>query len=442
MSGPKVVRIVTREEILDICHGLVSRVDAALDDWEKVARRNDVFDEEALASAKERRRALATLIAADRFDALQKEAPAEEAFLLADLERRLEKAASLQAQAQSRERRTREAGASLLRSLETSGIPMDPELQSGLRTGDPDAVSAALSLLSDVANRPEAASDDLAKSLREDDGRRTFADWMSARPESEDDPAVTKIAIRLATIARSDGDADVSGMKSRLRGVEGASLARRAILLDGLEIESGRALDAARRKEALLREARMLIAESRTAGLEIEEDLEILRGLENDVLEDWTSSKREVLAARRDAVAAHARRTAVLEALGELGYDVVEGMETAVADGGRIVLRSASRPDYGVEMLSAGSTGRMQMRPVAFGTETHGPDPARDRDAETIWCREVGTLRETLADRGDVFRIERALPVGAVALKRMDIGVGDREAERFAPTLHERSRPR
>ena len=33
MSGPKVVRIVTREEILALCEGQLARVDAALADW-------------------------------------------------------------------------------------------------------------------------------------------------------------------------------------------------------------------------------------------------------------------------------------------------------------------------------------------------------------------------------------------------------------------------
>jgi hypothetical protein len=40
MSGPKVVRIVTREEILGICHGQLARVDAALAEWTRKGRRN------------------------------------------------------------------------------------------------------------------------------------------------------------------------------------------------------------------------------------------------------------------------------------------------------------------------------------------------------------------------------------------------------------------
>lgn len=41
MSGPKVVRIVTREEHEAICRGMLARIDAALEQWAETGRRND-----------------------------------------------------------------------------------------------------------------------------------------------------------------------------------------------------------------------------------------------------------------------------------------------------------------------------------------------------------------------------------------------------------------
>ncbi len=441
MSGPKVVRIVTREELLAICHGMLARVDAALADWERVSRRNDVLDEEALASARQRRDELAAMIARDRFDVFQKEAPREEAFLLSDLDRRLGEAASRQAQERSRERRTREAGASLLRALKGAGTTLDAGLEAGLLEGDADAVSSALSLLGERSEHPDEASSEMARRLGGGGGKRTFAEWIANRDEGTRDPAVERVEARLAAIARMEGEDAVAAMRSRLEEVEDAPPARRSILLDGLEIESGRALDAARKKDAVLREARLLLAECRTAGLHVVEDEDALGYFPVDALRDWMTSTGARIGALREAAAAQARRDAVLEALGDLGYEVVEGMGTAVPEEGRIVLRSAARPDYGVEVGSTGSMGRMQMRPVAFGTDSFGPDPARDRDAETIWCGDVGSLRKALAERGDAFEIERALPVGAVALKRIDVATDDREADRTAPVMRERSRP-
>ena len=104
----------------------------------------------------------------------------------------------------------------------------------------------------------------------------------------------------------------------------------------------------------------------------------------------------------------------------ELGYEVAEGMSTTWVSEGRLALRSATRPDYGVE-VSGGESGRMQMRAVAFEAGGVGPDPSRDRDAETIWCGDVTGLEERLAKIGGGLVIERALPVGATPLKRIAI---------------------
>jgi hypothetical protein len=123
------------------------------------------------------------------------------------------------------------------------------------------------------------------------------------------------------------------------------------------------------------------------------------------------------LAAEELAVAAAARRAAVLKGLASLGYEVAEGMGTAWVEKGRVVLRHAARPGYGVEVGGGVQAARVQMRAVALA-ETDAPrDQARDLDAETIWCGEFARLRELLAKKGDTLTIERAQPVGATPLK-------------------------
>jgi hypothetical protein len=119
-----------------------------------------------------------------------------------------------------------------------------------------------------------------------------------------------------------------------------------------------------------------------------------------------------------------------------LGYEVAEGMSTAWASEGRLVIRSAARPDYGVELSGA---DRFQMRPVAFDANGRGPDPARDKDAETIWCGDVTGLEQRLAALGDGLKIEKALPIGAVPLKRIEIGGSDGGARIEAPVLRQRT---
>jgi len=109
-----------------------------------------------------------------------------------------------------------------------------------------------------------------------------------------------------------------------------------------------------------------------------------------------------------------------LEGLSALGYEVTEGMSTSWVEDGRVIMRSSSRPDYGVELSGNADGGRLQMRAVAFTHSGSGPDPARDRDVETIWCSDVSGLQARLATLGDGLVIERALPVGATPLKPVE----------------------
>jgi hypothetical protein len=95
-------------------------------------------------------------------------------------------------------------------------------------------------------------------------------------------------------------------------------------------------------------------------------------------------------------------------------------MSMFLAKEGRLVLRSAIRPDYGVEVSGATGGERMQRR-SRVRRAGRGPDTARDRDAETIWCGEVSKLKERLATIGGGLKIERALPVRATPLKRVTV---------------------
>jgi hypothetical protein len=85
LSGPKVVRIVTREEHEAICRGMLARIDAALEQWAEAGRRNDCLDQPTVDAARRRRDALAALTAQGRFAEMQAQAPAEESFLRSDM---------------------------------------------------------------------------------------------------------------------------------------------------------------------------------------------------------------------------------------------------------------------------------------------------------------------------------------------------------------------
>ena len=99
------------------------------------------------------------------------------------------------------------------------------------------------------------------------------------------------------------------------------------------------------------------------------------------------------------------------------GYEVSEGMATAWVNGGRVVLRKAANPGYGVELSGGSKSDLLQVRAVAFGNSTETRDTSRDRDIETIWCGEFERLQSLIAKDGGHLAIEHARPVGQFPLK-------------------------
>ncbi|HKR43137.1 MAG TPA: hypothetical protein VJU59_26230, partial [Paraburkholderia sp.] len=88
MSGPKVVRIVTREEILAICEGHLRRLDQTVAQWIAHGRKNGEINEEEIAATRARQQHLSDLLKQDAFMDLQKKVPDEIAYLKADALRR------------------------------------------------------------------------------------------------------------------------------------------------------------------------------------------------------------------------------------------------------------------------------------------------------------------------------------------------------------------
>ena len=117
------------------------------------------------------------------------------------------------------------------------------------------------------------------------------------------------------------------------------------------------------------------------------------------------------------SIAAEERRRAVLEGLAILGYEVSEGMATAWVKDGRIVLRRAANPSYGVELLGGEQADLLQVRAIGIGNPAETRDTVRDRDMETIWCGEFERLKSLVAKNGGSVSVETARPAGQFPLK-------------------------
>ena len=75
-------------------------------------------------------------------------------------------------------------------------------------------------------------------------------------------------------------------------------------------------------------------------------------------------------------------------------------MATAWVTGGRVVLRKAANPGYGVELSGGSQSDVLQVRAVGIGNSAEARDTGRDRDMETIWCGEFERLQSLVAKSG------------------------------------------
>ncbi|VWC67290.1 hypothetical protein BLA17378_02961 [Burkholderia aenigmatica] len=429
MSGPKVVRIVTREEIVAICEGHLQRLDQAIATWIAEGRRTGVLSDDEIAATRARREALGALIAADAFVDLQKKVPDEIAFLKADLVRRQQVAVEQAEQAAKRRRQGRHSAATLLGALEAKGIEIPAELHGQLdrlRSGDllehADALLAqGFALLTPAVGRTLSdAQRALANRLMPAEASADFETWKAAQRAASRDPSIDRLDRQIGEARVFLDSQAVAGFSSRLDALEDeVNDARKSLLLDSLILDLSSAIEAARARRAAIAALEELTAELRAchtadAANFVERARQCDIATSPDVVAELTRAGQDLIAQVRQQQAAEARRNAILSGLARLGYEVHEGMATAWAKDGRVVVKKPSLPDYGVEVGGQAQAGRLQVRAVSLVANR---DVARDKDVETLWCGEFGRLQALLAQHGDDLLIERAMGVGEVPLK-------------------------
>ncbi|MBR8332233.1 hypothetical protein KDW69_11290 [Burkholderia ambifaria] len=445
MSGPKVVRIVTREEIVAICEGHLQRLDQAIATWIAEGRRTGKLSDEEIAATRARREVLAALIATDAFMDLQKKVPDEIAFLKADVARRQQAAVDQAEQAAKRRRQGRHSATALLGALVAKGIEIPAELHrqlDRLRSGDilenADVLLAqGFALLTPAVGRTlNDAQQALANRLMPAEASADLQTWKAAQLVASRDPSIDRLDRRIGEARVFLEPQEVAGFSSRLDALEDeVSDARKNLLLDSLILDLSSAIEAARARRAAIAALEELTAEIQACdtadtAIFVERARQCEIATSPDVVTELIQTGQNLIARVRQQQAAEARRNAVLSGLARLGYEVHEGMTTAWAKDGRVVVKKASLPGYGVEVGGQAQAGRLQVRAVSLVANR---DVARDKDVETLWCGEFGRLQALLAQHGDDLLIERAMGVGEVPLKvvsEMDHASGTEAAKR------------
>jgi hypothetical protein len=429
MSGPKVVRIVTRDEIIAICQDHLLQLEAALQRWQRIGQRNQLLGDEDVKSAHKRQAELRALLTADGFAELQKQVPEEIAYLQADTERRLSEAASRSASARLYGFRLAELARQSLEKSMRAQRPLSAALKGELEAvvqangSDRDRAEKALAqaLAVQMVDSPAALTHEqraLAERLRGGEQTRSLDEWVQ-RTFPEGDAQALKADKVIEELSLIAGEEDAAPLAARYRAVLAEPAGRRRqMLADTLMLDAVGALARANaRAEALrsleLKAASLSSIDKPEAKALAQRVSSALAGGDAEAAQELMQQVSAVVEQERKAVAARAQRSAIVNALKELGYEVREGMQTVAAQEGNVIVRRAANAEMGVQ-VSGMHGARVQFRPVRFGLPSSAGDTRKDRDIETIWCSDFHRLKEKFDGEHGHLKVEQARAIGEV----------------------------
>jgi hypothetical protein len=424
MSGPKVVNLEAvrrrrqRESLVQLreLRDLVA-------EWRSEMEKAGLLSDSLKAETEVMFARLENLRETEQWESLFNELPARRAFFkdgtASAQQTRIERISSQR----ERQRRLELAIAMLKRELQLAGVPVPPELEvvSDTRLASNESELSRLESLlqrtlgkmpSQIASGNKVTDQqlELASALKDESAAPAkFEDWLAAHSgENHMHKAKNdRLARALAELELHSPGEVASHLYEKARLITTEPTAdRRALLTDSLLIEAGELCQSVRE----LKEAKLNLKD---AIAEIEPfqspDANAWRQRLSAALDNPSSTAIRELAtaarkwcseaaAREDSVL---RREVVLKALAALGYEVREGMATAWAESGRVVVRKPSESSYGVELSFAAAGTAVQTRVVSFaGPERSSESAQRDREVEVSWCGDFQQMRKLIEAEG------------------------------------------
>jgi hypothetical protein len=439
MSGPKVVRIVTREEIEAICRAHIAQVEAAIARVVGALNRHGQLTDDKVAGLEQRRIALVRAFEAERYMDVQKTALGVIDLCNAEIASIEATAIAAAEAARNRGRRLADAARSVIALRERNQLPIGAELRSAVR----DAPNAGPETLDKIQRELDEAlkevvqktastelskeAKDLAARLSAGQTLTTLDAWISQNPLPVD-LKLQRLDKVLAELKVTGDQGLFDTFTARAAAIaDEATPDRRDLLTDSLILDASTSV--ARLKEvAALRLHVEAVAGELTAypGVtqEVVERVRTAQSItEPSALRDLLTEAQAAVERVKSDVAAKARRQAVLQGLATLGYEVREGMATAWAKDGRIVVRKPGDTDYGVELGAANDVSRLQVRLVGSDRPAAPRDKTRDRDREVIWCSDFDRLKSAVSADGGEIIIEQALGVGVQSVKTVSFAI-------------------
>ena len=453
MSGPKVVRVITKQEMMSICRGRIDALQDAIEQWHKCATRYDAFTAEEGNAVEKKLFAITKMFECEQFLDIQKQCSNEIAVLQSDMNRIQNEAIAKAEQGRTIRRRLQYSAETLISTFKSiqRQIPKTLlDIASSSLTATEEELTSMNAALSRMLTEYTMSSSDqesmtplqkeLSKKLAEGEKLQTLADWKVHHEDTkslEKDHRLDKLIAELET---TEDTSSIRPFLDRIASISKESSAnRKSLLTDSLILDLTAYSNERKTKEKAIASMQEIRSELHRFKSKEAKDLEFLLSKAIDA-EDSSSSKMlydrglALIKEETKAMVGESRRTAILKGLSELGYEVRENMATAWAENGRIIVKKPNEQGYGVELGAVEDAERVQVQLVAFEQTSTAFKTSQDRDRETIWCSEFSRLQSLLKESGTSLHIEKALPVGAKPLKQVqELSVTSKRSKMIAP---------
>ncbi|NBV23688.1 MAG: hypothetical protein EBS05_17430 [Proteobacteria bacterium] len=323
--------------------------------------------------------------------------------------------------------------AQLSPDLSESGVRRLAEGEADLQAANRVLEQARLDLSSEV-NRTQSRL--IADQLGISQVRPLMlTEWLAARPPVVTPPNAAEssmlkqldaLLVQIGALQDTAGWAELMRRAEEIRSE--ADAARRRRLYESLALESSARLKQLRATQAWLAEVDALIEEAEPyTGTAVDAVANALRDLRRAGRPEELKPWREQLAAAQQSALAklerERKRAAILESLTELGYEASEGMETALAQAGKLVIRKPGDENYAIEVVSDAKLSMVQTTMVRYADspEMTEQQRLRDQEREEEWCADHARWREGLAKQGLATSFKLQLTAGSHPVKVVQI---------------------
>ncbi len=435
MSGPKVVRVVTHEEKVAICKRGLAALSSSIASLLNYLREQGLTDEVLQLELKEKFEHYQTLAVPSNYREIPGLIEREIDYINAVLERKREQQLTASKFRQGRVRHLSESIKTLAILSAASGVNVDPQCGwefsqlSSMSSSELEALEQKVrSELAQISIPTDENLSEEQKQLRnrltQSGGELSVYEWKLIATESDKGNANVDRMDRVLAELYELGLPELE-LGQYLQQVDKIyqqeSASQRALLLDSLVLALARKsterqkLEDARQQLSRLKVEIEALEEDKTASILVK----INAALNTDNISDVENMRTVAtqFVAKLDSLrSVNSGRKLLVDALNSLGYQVHEGMQTAVVENGKLIVRKADDPIYGVEIQFIAATGRFQLRLVS-GLSASERSTTDDVAEEEEWCADLAKLAILLSQSGSDLKIEKALDAGAVAVK-------------------------